>query len=143
MKPNSVDAAKAKRLAPCKTLMKPPVWDKMSGKERMDCINGCGGQGAWYNVFVPDHIGIVDVYPACGIHDVCYATGYPKIRSDAMLLYNLILLCCVGPKYLWVLRCLLAIVFYLAVAMFGGYFYERKTGRKRQKPQRGRGHGSK
>lgn len=115
-------------------LMRPPVWHRLSGRERISMINGCGGSGAWYNFAIPNNIGTIDIYPACAVHDVCYATGYLKIKSDAMFLYNMVILITgKAPKLVWVLYIGIAILYYLAVALFGDHFYYKKTGKKRLK----------
>lgn len=123
-------------------LMKPGVWYKLSGKARMDMINGCGARESWYSFVIPDAIGSVDIYPACAVHDVCYGTGYPKIKSDAMFLYNMVLLITrMAPKYIWLFYILIALIYYMAVATFGDHFYHKKTGKKRIKPERRRSNG--
>jgi hypothetical protein len=114
--------------------MKPEVWYKLSGKARMDMINGCGARDSWYSFAIPDAIGSVDIYPACAVHDVCYGTGYPKIKSDAMFFYNMVLLITgTTSKCLWLPCVMIALIYYMAVAIFGDHFYHKKTGKKRIK----------
>jgi hypothetical protein len=79
---------------------------------------------------VPEHIWGICILSACNIHDWSYAHSSGKARADLMLLCNLLILCSVGSKWLFPLRALRCMTYYLAVTIWGRKFYGRKIAEK-------------
>lgn len=125
-------------------LFVPEVYRKAKPDERSRYCNGCGGAATGrlsrlVNWFIPQSIWGIRVRPACDIHDWSYAHGLGKKRSDLMFLFNLLILCSAGSRWLFPLRAVRCLVFYLAVTMFGRRFYGRKIAAKVMRRSRGRG----
>lgn len=125
-------------------LFVPESYRRASAIERRRYCNGCGGAATGWltwliNWFIPQSIWGICVRPACDIHDWSYAHGLGKFRSDLMFLCNLLILCWYGGSHwLYPLRALRCLTFYLNVVMFGRRFYSRKITTKVQGRTRGR-----
>lgn len=122
----------------------PESYRRATTLERSRYCNGCGGAAdgwlSWLvNWFIPQSIWGVCVLSACNYHDWSYAHGTGKARADLMLLCNLLILCSAGSKWLFPLRALRCLTYYLAVTIFGRRFYGRKITDKVMRRSRGRG----
>lgn len=90
-------------------------------------LNGCG-PGGWKVDLVPDTIWLLDVSPACDIHDWMYACGATiadKDEADRTMLNNCLRLIQAAGGWwpLPMLRRQRAKIYYLAVKYFGGPAY--------------------
>lgn len=86
--------------------------------------NGCGTSG-WKGALVPDTIYLLDIKPACNIHDYMYAAGLTlaaKKEADRVFLNNMLRIidAAGGCSLLRMLRRRRAKIYYEAVHHFGG-----------------------
>jgi len=126
-------------------LFVPESYRRATPLERSRYCNGCGGAATGWltwlvNWFIPQSVWGVCVRPACDIHDWSYAHALGKFRSDLMFLCNLLILCWFGgSRWIFSLRALRCLTYYLAVTIFGRRFYGRKITDKVMRLSRGRG----
>lgn len=115
----------------------PDSYRKAKPHERARYCNGCGGAGSLTSWMVPNSIWGICIAPACNIHDWAYAHSTGKARADLMLLCNLLILCSCGSKWLYPLRALRCLTYYLAVTIWGRKFYGRKIAETVRRRKRG------
>lgn len=112
-------------------LIAPESYRRANRRVRDRYCNGCGGAGSWLAWLVPNHILGVCVRPACNIHDWMYAHAKrrrDKFWADLILLCNLLILCWYGGgAWLYPLRAVCCLIYYLAVTVGGRRFYGRKV----------------
>lgn len=101
-------------------LYAPTEYTKKTAEEIEKLTNGCGTRLD----FVPDKLFfIVNIKPACQIHDFCYLIGETfedKAQADRIFLNNILRIIKAKVRFFKFPFQFLAAVYYLAVVLFGG-----------------------
>ena len=98
-------------------------WD--TPEHIIDAMTGGCGPGGFGDMFVPDTLWGMNVFPACRIHDYMYGVGETladKDEADRVFLNNMVRLAKAGTRWNWLRRLRLrrAGTYYFFVSKFGG-----------------------
>lgn len=101
----------------------PKELEELSDEEIPYYWNGIGGEGCWYNDFIPDTVWGLDISLASGPHDIAYHVGETeedRTKADEEFLRNMYKI--IDKESTWALKWVRkrrVYKYYLSVRMFG------------------------